>query len=299
MNKDTLWLQVPAATQRDNIQIEIFQSSKPSCAKQVKITLFAADHGVTTEPSFSFSQSITVEIIKKFIHRIPSTYKIIENFKVKLEIINLGTVENIKSIDGIINQPLGTSTADFCYEPAMNREQFSNAINIGRQSAQRAKLCGTQFLICSDINKQNTIAATAMTCALLNIAPEQLIDIKYEGDKIQLIKKALAKHKGKLKSPLEILRRLGGFEIAALTGSYLCCAHMGLPVLINGFTNSVAALIAAQLCPDAEKWFLYSDTPEEQGHKLILENLNAQLLCNSISHEKHYSTVTNFSKMAS
>ena len=93
---------------------------------------------------------------------------------------------------------------------------------------------------------------------------------------VKLIQKSLTQHKDELTSPLEILRRLGSFELAALTGSYLCCAHMGMPVLIDGFASAVAALITAQICPEAEQWFLYSHTSNNPAHKLILKTLKAQ-----------------------
>ena len=96
--------------------------------------------------------------------------------------------------------------------------------------------------------------------------------------KHKLIQQALEQHKNKLTSPLEILRCLGSFEIAALTGSYLCCAHIGMPVLIDGIASAIAALITARLCPEAEQWFLYSHASTDPAHKLILKILGAQPL---------------------
>lgn len=296
MNEDTLWLQVPAAELDNDIRITTLKSTEQPCDNKIKMTLFAADHGMTAEETAAFSQSVTAGMIKEFIHMAPIAHTFIKKLKVKFEIINLGTVENLESVNGIINQRLGPSTANFCNEPAMSKGQFSKAINIGRQAAQRAKLGGAQLFICSEINTKNTISATTMTCALLNISPEKIMRADYNENKIQIIQKALTLHRKTLKSPLEILRRLGGFEIAALTGSYLCCAHMGLPVLINSFTSSVAALIAARLCPDAEQWFLFSDTVEEQGHKIIIDALDARPLWNSILNEKNNTVVSIFSK---
>lgn len=271
MNEDTLWLQAPAASQCLEIQI----NSNPSAIEQINMTLFAADHGVTRAEIPAYLQSKT--LIEKCFHETPYTHILSNIFKIKIEVINLGTVVNIESLKGVINQQLCTSTENFCHKPAMNREQFSTAINIGRQAAQRAKVCNTEFFICSDINYRNTISAIAITSALLNIPPEQLIEVD-DKDKISLITKALNYHQQHLETPLEILRRLGGFELAALTGSYLCCAHMGLPVLIDGLTSSTAALVAARLCPGAEKWFLFATTPEEQVHKVVLKSLNMKYI---------------------
>jgi nicotinate-nucleotide--dimethylbenzimidazole phosphoribosyltransferase len=74
------------------------------------------------------------------------------------------------------------------------------------------------------------------------------------------------------------LRRLGGFEIAALAGSYLSCAQQGLPVLVDGFIASVAALVVDRLCERAREWFLFAHTSAEPGHRPVLAALNGQPL---------------------
>ena len=312
MNEDTLWLQVPAAVPDYHIQraaeirqknltrssgsfgdleqiaikLAALQSSEQPCIDKVNIIIFAADHGVVTEGIFALPQLVTAEMLKNITHGGAAINVLSDN----LEVINLGTVADLESIDGVINSIIGPGTANFCQKPAMSREQLSKAINVGRQSAQRIKLSGTQLFVAGEINIKNTFSATAMTCALLDIPPEQLvvpgtsIDKKEIAHKTKLIQQALEHHKKHLGSPLEILRHLGGFEIAALTGSYLCSAHMGLPVLIDSFTSSVAALTAARLCPDAEQWFLFSHTSAEPGHKIVLNALGAQPLLNLNMH---------------
>lgn len=310
MNEDTLWLQVPAAIANYGIQratemhqenltrpagslsdlkqialkLAALQNTDYPCIDKVNIILFAADHGMAIEEMPAFPQSVTAEMMKNFAHQGTFTRVLTNKPGAKLEIINLGTVANLDSMDGVINSILGPGTANFCQEPAMNREQLSKAINVGRQTAQRIKLNGSQLFVAGEINIENTLAATAMTCALFDILPEQLaapgtgLNKKEAVHKTKIIRQALNHHKKQLNSPLEILRRLGGFEIAALTGSYLCCAHMGLPVLIDGYTSSVAAFIASQLCPGAEQWFLFSHTSAEPGHKIVLKALGAQPL---------------------
>lgn len=199
-----------------------------------------------------------------------------ETVQAKIEVINLGNTANLNSITGIINSNIARCTANFSHTAAMNEQQLAKAINIGRQSAQRIKLRGAQLFIASEINNANTFSAIAITCALFNLSPEKLNEL--DAGKNKLIHEALNKHKDQLTSPLEILRCLGSFEIAALTGSYLCCAHMGMPILINGIASSVAALITTKLCPQAEQWFIYSQSSNNTTHTFILKNLKAKAL---------------------
>jgi nicotinate-nucleotide--dimethylbenzimidazole phosphoribosyltransferase len=130
----------------------------------------------------------------------------------------------------------------------------------------------------------NTTTATAMACALLDLSPEDLagpgtgLDPAGVVRKVEVIRRALAQHRAHLADPIEVLRRLGGFEIAALAGSYLSCAQRGLPVLVDGFIASVAALVVERLCERARKWFLFAHTSAEPGHRRVLEALNGQPL---------------------
>ncbi|KKM89675.1 hypothetical protein LCGC14_1246250, partial [marine sediment metagenome] len=94
------------------------------------------------------------------------------------------------------------------------------------------------------------------------------------------IQQALNHHQNELCSPLAILQYLGGFEIAALAGAYITCAKVGIPVLVDGFIASVAALMAERLCPGTKDWYLYSHQSSELGHKIILEHLSAKPLLN-------------------
>jgi nicotinate-nucleotide--dimethylbenzimidazole phosphoribosyltransferase len=130
----------------------------------------------------------------------------------------------------------------------------------------------------------NTTAAAALACTLLDAPPEQLagpgtgLDADGVARKIGVIRRALDRHRDHHGTPIEALRRLGGFEIAALAGAYLACAHMGLPALVDGFISSVAALAAVRLSPGAGEWMLFAHASAEPGHRQVLEALEARPL---------------------
>jgi nicotinate-nucleotide--dimethylbenzimidazole phosphoribosyltransferase len=93
-----------------------------------------------------------------------------------------------------------------------------------------------------------------------------------------VIRRALEKHSAHLRTPREALQRLGGFEIAALTGAYIRCAQLGLPALIDGFISSAAAMAASRLVPGARAWWLFAHRSAEPGHAAILAALEARPL---------------------
>ena len=310
MSEISVWLQVPPATPDDNakraaearqailtkppgalgrleetaIRLAALQGTERPCVNKVYITVFAADHGVAAEGISAFPQAVTAEMVKNFARGGAAISVLARELGAELEVINLGTVNDTGPLEGVLNLHLGPGTANFCREPAMEAEQLARALHAGRQAAERAKLGGAQLFIGGEMGIGNTTTAAALACALLDASPSLLagpgtgLDAKGVARKTEVIRQALNRHSEHHGAPLEALRRLGGFEIAALSGSYIACAHMGLPVLVDGFISSVAALAAARLCPGAEKWFLFSHASAEPGHRVILDALNVQPL---------------------
>jgi len=143
-----------------------------------------------------------------------------------------------------------------------------------------------QLFIGGEMGIGNTTSATAIACALLNKKAQQLVgagtglDQQAIQKKATIIEHALTRHHNQLNTPLNILHILGGFEIAALTGAYLQCAKLGIPVLIDGFISSVAALLAQHIQDESQQWFLFSHQSAEQGHQKILSALNATPILN-------------------
>jgi nicotinate-nucleotide--dimethylbenzimidazole phosphoribosyltransferase len=262
------------------IRLAALQGTERPSAHNVYIAVFAADHGVTAEGVSAFPQAVTVEMVRNFARGGAAISVLARELGAALEVVNLGTVDH-PSVDGVKNYDLGRGTANFAIEPAMTEHQLACALHAGRHAAERAKLGDAQIFIGGEMGIGNTTAAAALACAFLDAAPEDLagpgtgLDGHGVRHKAEVIRRALALHKPHLSSPLEVLRRLGGFEIAALAGSYIACAQMGVPVLVDGFIASSAALAASRLRPGVEEWLLLSHASAEPGHRSILRALDA------------------------
>jgi nicotinate-nucleotide--dimethylbenzimidazole phosphoribosyltransferase len=130
----------------------------------------------------------------------------------------------------------------------------------------------------------NTTSAAAVACALLGATPKELagpgtgLDHAGVARKAEVIRRALQLHRDRAANPAEALRRLGGFEIAALAGACVACAQRGLPVLVDGFITTAAALAAERLRPGARDWFLFAHASAEPGHAALLRAFDAQPL---------------------
>ncbi|HEY9145888.1 MAG TPA: nicotinate-nucleotide--dimethylbenzimidazole phosphoribosyltransferase [Thiobacillus sp.] len=266
------------------IQLAALQGTEQPCVDNVHITVFAGDHGVAGEGVSAFPQAVTAEMVKNFARGGAAICVAARTLGAPLEVINLGTVHDTGPLDGVKDCRLGPGTANFTLEPAMDVHQLARALGVGRHAAERARLNGAQLFIGGEMGIANTTAATALACALLEVPPAPLVgpgtglDARGVAHKIGVIQRALDRHSRHHGLPLEALRRLGGFEIAALAGSYIACAHMGLPVLVDGFIASAAALAAMRLCPGSQAWLLFSHASAEPGHGILLAALGARPL---------------------
>jgi nicotinate-nucleotide--dimethylbenzimidazole phosphoribosyltransferase len=199
-------------------------------------------------------------------------------------VINLGTAGSTAGTPGVLEIGLGPGTANFTREPAMTADQCAAALSAGRESVERASAAGTALYIAGEMGIGNTTAAAAIACALLNEPPGRLagpgtgLDAAGITRKAEVIQRALDLHAVHLGPPIEVLRRLGGFEIAALTGAYLACAQRGLPALVDGAIATGAALLAERICAGSSHWFLYAHNSAEPVHRSLLAALGGRAL---------------------
>ena len=265
------------------VRLAAMQGQVKPKLNNIHISVFAADHGIAASGVSAFPQAVTTEMVKNFSRGGAAISVLAKQLGATLEVINLGTVFDPGSLPGVLDQRIANSTADFSQQAAMSEEQLRLALESGRQAAQRAE--STDLFIGGEMGIGNTSSASAIACALLKLPASDLVGPGTGLDqtgikrKTEIISKALQLHQ-EADSPLEILRYFGGFEIAALVGSYISCAQSSKPVLVDGFISSVAALLATRLCTNAADWFFYAHASAEPGHVHIMKALNATPLLN-------------------
>lgn len=264
------------------IRLAGWQRRERPSLERVHITVFAGDHGITAEGVSAFPQAVTVEMLRNFTRGGAAISVLARTLDAGFEVVNLGTVRPVTG--GVHDEWLGPGTVNFAQDAAMSEAQLAAALDAGRQSVERAVATDAQLYIGGEIGIGNTTAAAALACALLPAEPEALagpgtgLAAAGVAHKAAVIRRSLERHAAGLGSAPEILRRLGGFEIAALAGAYVRCAQVGLPAMIDGFISTAAALIASRLRPGAEAWWLFSHRSREPGHAALLAALQARPL---------------------
>ncbi|WP_313486444.1 nicotinate-nucleotide--dimethylbenzimidazole phosphoribosyltransferase [Stutzerimonas kunmingensis] len=262
------------------VSLAAMQGSERPQIERLHVSVFTGDHGVVEEGVSAYPQSVTGQMLRNFVGGGAALSVLSKRLGAPLEVIDLGTVEPLQ-LGGVSHLRLGPGTANLAREAAMSDEQMRLALAAGHDSAQRAAQGSAQLFIGGEMGIGNTTSASALAAVLLPRSPLTLVgpgtglDLAGVRHKVQVIQDAVRLHAEHCVAPLEALRRLGGFEIAALAGAYLRCAQLGIAVLVDGFICSAAALCAVRLNPACRPWLIFAHRSAEPGHLAVLEALGA------------------------
>ena len=262
-----------------------FQKDPKPKLEHPVIRVFAADHGVVAEGISAFPQAVTAQMIDNFVSGGAAITILAKQHGADFGVINLGTVEPLSErmaeMPNLVNIQIGPGTENFCHRAAMTQQQMEIALEAGRNS------CADQPVDCfigGEMGIGNTTAAAAIFCAFLGIEVDDIVGRGTGVDdaglqrKRQAVQRGLVLHTSADTSPEEILRCLGGFEIAALVGAFIGNAQRGVPSLVDGYITTAAALLACRICPSVAEWLLFSHCSAEAAHALVLNSMKAQPL---------------------
>jgi nicotinate-nucleotide--dimethylbenzimidazole phosphoribosyltransferase len=259
-----------------------FQGKSIPDLEHIVIRIFAADHGVTQQGVSAFPQEVTAQMIENFLAGGAAISVLSEKLEADLAVVNLGCARSVRDRDGLFNAIVAEGgSADFTRQEAMNEEQLHKALQIGRQYALVEKC---QMFIGGEMGIGNTTAAAAIIACCSEI---EVIDAVGRGTgiddegmqrKLVAVTEALALHGEKLEDPLAVLRCVGGLEIAALVGAYIHCAQVGVPVLVDGYICTAAAMLAQRINPSVAPWFIYAHRSDEKAHGRVLQSLRVKPL---------------------
>lgn len=249
------------------------------------IVVFAADHGVAEENVSVFPQAVTAEMVRNFSTGGAAICVLARNIPASLEVVHLGTVNDPGPLPGVVREIIAPASANLSKSAAMDSAQLNQAMEAGRSAVKRALQAGRNIFIGGDMGIANTTSASALICAFLDLPADQVsgpgTGLAPEGvaHKADVIGHALALHKAQMTDAVETLRHVGGFEIAALTGAYIAAAQAGLPVIVDGFIASSAALAAVKINPGCARWLILSHVSAEPGYRRLQQALEPLTGC--------------------
>ena len=247
------------------------------------ISIFAGDHGVMEESISAYPQAVTRQMLLNFTTGGACISVIAKEYEATLQVIDCGTVGEAYQYPHVETHCIAPGTANFVKQPAMTEAQCSAAMNLGKQSVERAVKEKASIYVAGEMGIGNTCSASALACMLLNEAAEQLtgvgtgIHAEQLAHKKQVIDHAVALHRDDVQQDaFKALCAVGGLEIAAMVGAYIRCAQLGLPMVVDGFISTAAALVAVKLNSAVREWMLFGHQSAEYGHQRLLQELNAE-----------------------
>jgi nicotinate-nucleotide--dimethylbenzimidazole phosphoribosyltransferase len=260
------------------LRLALLRGGAPEVRHPVIFT-FAADHGVTAEGVSAYPQVVTAQMVENFLRGGAAVNVLARQAGARLVVADFGVAAPLERAERLVACPIGPGTANIAAGPAMTREQAVRAIETGAALAQQALDAGADLLATGEMGIGNTTAASAIAAALTGGAPERVtgrgtgVDDATLARKVAVVRRALEINGPDAADGLDVLAKVGGFEIGGLVGVILAGAARRVPVVLDGFIAGSAALIAVALAPAARHALFAAHRSAEPGHALVLEHL--------------------------
>ncbi|MFS1511612.1 nicotinate-nucleotide--dimethylbenzimidazole phosphoribosyltransferase [Chengkuizengella sp. SCS-71B] len=249
----------------------------PDLSKKAVIVM-AGDHGVCEEGISAFPQEVTPQMVYNFLNGGAAINVLARQAGAEVFCVDIGVKESLQHPD-LISKKVKPSTNNMAKQSAMSKEEAVQAILVGVQVVEDLVEKGYRLIATGEMGIGNTTASAAILAALTEIGIEQAvgrgtgINDEQWNHKQSVVKQALQINRPDQKDALDVLTKVGGLEIAGLVGVILGAAKSRIPVIIDGFISSSAALIAYNLCSITVQYMISSHLSQEQGHQFMLQEM--------------------------
>ena len=258
--------------------VEITGNDPPRVRRPVIFTL-AGDHGVVAEGVSAYPQVVTAQMLENFLRGGAAVNVLARHAGARVVMADFGVAAPLVSHPALVVKKVAPGTQNFCRGPAMTLDQTVQAVESGMALVEAEAPSGLDLIGLGEMGIGNTTAASALTAALTGAPIEGVtgrgtgIDETTWQRKVAVIRQALAVNQPDPADGLDVLAKVGGFEIAGLVGVILAGAAARIPVVVDGFIAGAAALVAVRLTAEARHFLLASHCSAEPGHRVILEHL--------------------------
>jgi len=263
------------------LRLAVLRGRAPEVARPVIFT-FAADHGVVAEGVSAYPQVVTAQMVENFTRGGAAVNVLARQAGARVVVADFGVATPLERAPDLVECPIGPGTANIAVGPAMTREHAIRAIETGARLAEEAMDAGADLLATGEMGIGNTTAASAITAAITGAPAEQVtgrgtgVDDATLTRKVAAVRRALEVNRPDPRDGLDVLAKVGGFEIGGLTGVILAGAARRVPVALDGFIAGSAALLAVTLAPDSRHALFASHRSAEPGHAHALEHLRLE-----------------------
>jgi nicotinate-nucleotide--dimethylbenzimidazole phosphoribosyltransferase len=243
------------------------------------IVIMAGDHGIAAENVSAYPQQVTGEMVRNFLRGGAAINVLARAAGARVVVVDMGVVEPLPPNPDLVVRRVGPGTRNMTRGPAMSRAEAVQAVEAGIEILATESQRGLDVVAAGEMGIANTTAASGVVAALTHRSVVEVtgrgtgIDDVTLAVKVAAIEAALAINRPDQTDPLDVLSKMGGFEIAGLVGLILAAAARRIPVLLDGFISGAAALTAVTLCSAVRPYLIAAHRSAEQGHDVILEAL--------------------------
>jgi nicotinate-nucleotide--dimethylbenzimidazole phosphoribosyltransferase len=265
-------------------QYVAWREEKTPVISRKAVYVFAADHGITAEGISAYPRDVTPQMVYNFLNGGAAINVLARQAHSDVVIVDVGVDADFQDAEGLVKRKIRRGTRNFAKEAAMTVEELQAALKVGIETAEQAKQRGRTLVALGEMGIGNTTSASAIAAALTGLPAAQLtgqgtgLDAERCARKAQVIDQALAMHfperPAVVPDALEVLRRVGGLEIAAIAGMVLGAAARRIAVVIDGFICTAGAAVACALAPNARAAIFAGHLSEEPGHRVLLDRMN-------------------------
>lgn len=258
--------------------VGITKKESPELKNKIIFTL-AADHGVTTEGVSAYPQEVTAQMVYNFINGGAAINVLARQAGARIVVADMGVAEDLKSHPELLIKKINYGTKNMAKGPAMTKAEAIKSVETGIGIFNNEFKKGVDIIGTGEMGIGNTTPASAITAVFTRKKVSEVtgrgtgINDAILDNKIRVIKKALKVNNPDRNDPLDVLAKVGGFEIGGLAGIILAAAAKNIPIVIDGFISGAAAMIAYHIEPKVKHYLIASHCSVEQGHRYILEHL--------------------------
>ena len=256
----------------------------PPVPARKAVLVFAGDHGVVKQGVSAFPQEVTPQMVLNFLRGGAAVNVLARHAGARIRVIDAGVAFPLPAAPGLVAGRIANGTADMSEGPAMTRRQALAAIELGARVAREEIAAGLDLLACGEMGIGNTTPATAIISVLTGCPPKEVAGpgtgINAEGisHKARIVEKSIAINQPDRTDGLDVLAKVGGFEIGAIVGAMLAAAEARIPIVVDGFIVTAAAMIAATIEPQAAAYMIAGHRSAEPGHDIALNALGIKPL---------------------
>lgn len=266
----------------------IQRSLTPSVRNKVVVTM-AGDHGVAAEGVSACPQEVTIQMVNNFVVGGAAINVLAEMAGARVLVVDMGVAADFSDLvkDGkILSRKVDYGTQNMSRGPAMTREQAIQALEAGINLAGDLVREGVEILGTGDMGIGNTSSSSAILAVFSGLPVQEVtgrgtgIDDAALENKARVIQQALDVNKPAAEDPVDVLAKVGGFEIGGIAGLILGAAYYKVPVVVDGFISTAGALLAKKLAPNSLDYMISAHQSMEYGHRFMLEELGLKPILN-------------------